>query len=143
MFEYKCKVLKVVDGDTVDVDIDLGFGVWLRDERVRVAGIDSPESRTRDLVEKEFGLAAKAYLIRCLAGKDVQLVCKSYDSKGKFGRILGDFRTPELVSVAQSMIDEKHAVAYSGQSKDDVEEQHLANRAFLIENGTVRLDDEE
>ena len=59
MYEYKCKILRVVDGDTVDVDIDLGFGVWMHKERVRVNGIDTPESRTRDLEEKAFGLAAK------------------------------------------------------------------------------------
>ena len=59
MFEYNCKMVRVVDGDTVDVDIDLGFGVWLRDERVRIMGIDTPESRTRDKEEKKFGLAAK------------------------------------------------------------------------------------
>ncbi len=57
MYEYKCKILRVVDGDTVDVDIDLGFGIWLHRERVRVMGIDTPESRTRDKVEKKFGLA--------------------------------------------------------------------------------------
>ena len=54
MYEYKAKLIKVVDGDTVDVDIDLGFGVWLRNERVRIMGIDTPESRTRDKVEKLF-----------------------------------------------------------------------------------------
>ena len=62
MYEYKAKLIKVVDGDTVDVDIDLGFGVWLRNERVRIMGIDTPESRTRDKVEKLFGLAAKKAL---------------------------------------------------------------------------------
>ena len=62
MYEYKAKIMKVVDGDTVDVDIDLGFGVVLTDERVRIMGIDTPESRTRDLVEKKFGLASKARL---------------------------------------------------------------------------------
>ena len=59
MYEYKCKIIKVVDGDTVDVDLDLGFGVWLRDERVRIMGIDTPESRTSDPIEKIFGNAAK------------------------------------------------------------------------------------
>ena len=59
MYEYRCKVVKIVDGDTVDVDIDLGFGVWLHKERIRMFGIDTPESRTRDLEEKKFGLAAK------------------------------------------------------------------------------------
>ena len=55
MYEYKVNILKVVDGDTVDVDIDLGFGCWLRNERVRIVGIDTPESRTSDRVEKVFG----------------------------------------------------------------------------------------
>ena len=62
MYEYKCKIIKVVDGDTVDVDIDLGFGVWMKDERVRIMGIDTPESRTRDVIEKKFGLSAKEKL---------------------------------------------------------------------------------
>ena len=62
MYEYRCKVVKIVDGDTVDVDIDLGFGVWLHKERIRMFGIDTPESRTRDLEEKKFGLAAKQFL---------------------------------------------------------------------------------
>ena len=59
MYEYKCKIVKIVDGDTVDVDLDLGFGVWLRNERVRIMGIDTPESRTSDKIEKIFGQAAK------------------------------------------------------------------------------------
>ena len=58
MYEYKCKVVRVVDGDTVDVDIDLGFGVWMRKQRIRMYGIDTPESRTSDKVEKKYGLAA-------------------------------------------------------------------------------------
>ena len=63
MYDYRAKIVKVVDGDTVDVDIDLGFGVWLKDERVRLVGVDTPESRTRDLVEKAFGLAAKQFVV--------------------------------------------------------------------------------
>ena len=54
MYEYRCKVVKIIDGDTVDVDIDLGFGVWLKKERIRMFGIDTPESRTRDLEEKKY-----------------------------------------------------------------------------------------
>ena len=61
MYEYKCEIVRVVDGDTVDVNIDLGFGIWMRNERVRLYGIDTPESRTRDKTEKVFGkLAAQA-----------------------------------------------------------------------------------
>ena len=59
MYEYRAKIIKIVDGDTVDVDIDLGFGISLNNERVRIMGIDTPESRTRDKVEKKFGLASK------------------------------------------------------------------------------------
>ena len=90
MYEYKCNVVKVVDGDTVDVDIDLGFGVWMKDERVRIMGIDTPESRTRDLVEKKFGLAAKEKLTELLQGTPVlktQINKEGEDMKGKFGRI--------------------------------------------------------
>jgi len=145
MYDYKCKVVKVVDGDTVDVDIDLGFGVWMRDERVRVMGIDTPESRTRDLVEKKFGLAAKERL-KGLLGKTSVLrtqVSKSgEDMKGKFGRILGDFdvyctKTDSWRPVTKVMIEEGHAVEYHGQSKDDIKEAHLANRERLWEEGVV------
>ena len=98
MYEYKCKILKVVDGDTVDVDIDLGFGCWLRGERVRVMGIDTPESRTSDKVEKVFGLKAKERL-NSLLGTDAILqtqVSKNGENmKGKFGRILGNFFTED------------------------------------------------
>ena len=60
MYEYRAKIVRIIDGDTVDVDIDLGFGIWMKNERVRIMGIDTPESRTRDKVEKKFGLASKA-----------------------------------------------------------------------------------
>src|SRR6056300_1897940 len=92
--EYDVVLLKAVDGDTVDVDIDLGFGIWLRNERVRIMGIDTPESRTSDKVEKLFGLAAKNRL-KELLGKEcilkTQINKDGEDMKGKFGRILGDF----------------------------------------------------
>ena len=92
--EYDVVLLKCVDGDTVDVDIDLGFGVWLKDERVRIMGIDTPESRTSDKVEKLFGTAAKNRLKELLhdGGKLITTEDKQgEDMKGKFGRILGDF----------------------------------------------------
>ena len=143
MYKYKCKVLKVVDGDTVDVDIDLGFGIWLKNERVRLKGIDTPESRTRDLVEKKFGLAAKTRLKQML-GKGERVILKTYadkdgqDMKGKFGRILGDFTYKETTVVNQ-LIAEGHDVAYHGQSKDDIQEQHLKNREKLISEGLITL----
>ena len=145
MYEYKANLVKVVDGDTVDVDIDLGFGVWLKDERVRIMGIDTPESRTSDKVEKLFGLAAKNRVIELL-GENV--VLKTFaakdgeDMKGKFGRILGDFYVgKDKKLLTEIMIDEGHAVPYHGQSKDDIHEQHLSNRERLVNKGVVVLED--
>ena len=89
MYEYKCKIRKVVDGDTVDVDIDLGFGVWLRKQRVRLVGIDTPESRTRDLEEKKYGLAAKEFLTKWVTSGGLTIKTTK-DQRGKFGRILGE-----------------------------------------------------
>jgi len=137
VYEYKVKVLKVVDGDTVDVDIDLGFKVWLRNERVRLHGIDTPESRTRDLEEKKYGLAAKNFLKTAL--KNGTVVMKVHD-RGKFGRILGELFVKDneghpvfenQISINEHMIINKHAVAYYGQSKDEIQEQHLENRKLL------------
>jgi len=128
MYEYRCKVVRVIDGDTVDVDIDLGFGVWLHKERVRILGIDTPESRTRDKVEKRFGLLAKEFVEKFFkTDGDVILRTQKYDAKGKFGRILGDFLCKgRALSIV--MVDNHHAVAYHGQSKEDIKEAHLANR---------------
>lgn len=147
MYEYRCNVVRVIDGDTVDVDIDLGFGIWLRGERVRIMGIDTPESRTRDKVEKKFGLAAKARLKTLLGKKSVlktQVSKSGEDMKGKFGRILGDFdvycpNTDSWRTATSVMIDEGHAVKYFGGSKDDIEASHLANREKLIQEGIVTL----
>ena len=140
MYEYKVKVVRVIDGDTVDVDIDLGFGIWLRKERVRIMGIDTPESRTRDKVEKKFGLASKAKLKALLKNGAIlktQVSKKGEDMKGKFGRILGDFILDDGRKVTEVLIDEGHAVAYFGGSKDDVDAAHLVNRERLINEGVV------
>jgi micrococcal nuclease len=142
--EYDVHVIKVVDGDTVDVDIDLGFGICLKDERVRIMGIDTPESRTSDPVEKLFGLAAKDRLYSLLE-KDAKLITtedkSGEDMKGKFGRILGDFRTADGRLVTEIMIEEGHCVPYHGESKDDVESLHMANRERLLAEGVVSKED--
>ena len=141
MYEYRVNVVKVVDGDTVDVDIDLGFGVWLKDERVRIMGIDTPESRTRDKIEKKFGLAAKARL-KSLLGKQAILKTQvnkdGEDMKGKFGRILGDFVSEDGRMVTEVMVAEGHCVLYFGGSKEDVQAQHMRNRERLIAEGIVK-----
>ena len=134
MHEYRCKIVKIIDGDTVDVDIDLGFGVWLHKERIRMYGIDTPESRTRDLEEKKYGLAAKEFLTNML-DDDGGIVLKTHkDGKGKFGRILGElWRTTDFAdqSINEYMIEKHHAVRYMGQSKDAIAEGHLENRKHL------------
>ena len=140
MYEYKCKIVKVVDGDTVDIDLDLGFGVWLRDERVRIMGIDTPESRTSDKIEKVFGLLAKDRLNSLLGGEAILLsqVTKGGENmKGKFGRILGNFKTMNGDNISDILMNEGHAVAYNGGNKDSVQAQHLANRQKLIDSGRV------
>jgi len=143
--EYDVVVVKVVDGDTVDVDIDLGFGVTLRDERVRIVGIDTPESRTRDKVEKVFGLAAKERLYELMKNGAKLITTENKhgeDMKGKFGRILGDFkiersndRPAELVT--DILVEEGHAVAYFGGSKEEIALKHEANRQKLLREEVI------
>ena len=140
--EYDVNVIKVIDGDTVDVDIHLGFGIVLQNERVRIVGIDTPESRTSDLVEKVFGLAAKNRVCELLSKGETKLVTtentKGEDMRGKFGRVLGDFRvSAENKMLTQVLIEEGHAVPYFGGSKYDLQEQHLANRQKLMDSGVV------
>jgi len=142
MYEYRATILRVVDGDTVDVDIDLGFGIWQRNERVRIMGIDTPESRTSDDTEKVFGLAAKKRLTELLQEHTIlvtEVNKKGEDMKGKFGRILGDFKTDDGNVVTEVLINEGHAVAYFGGAKEDIQKQHLVNREKLIAEGVVTL----
>jgi len=134
MYEYRCKVVKIIDGDTVDVDIDLGFGVWLKKERIRMFGIDTPESRTRDLEEKKYGNAAKEFITGMLDDEGGIVLKTRKDKEGKYGRILGElWRTTDFAdkSINDYMIEKHHAVAYHGQSKELIEEEHIKNREFI------------
>lgn len=140
MYEYRCKILRIVDGDTVDVDIDLGFDIWMHRERIRILGIDTPESRTRDLEEKAFGLAAKQYVKDLMPIGSQQIIKTQKDKTGKFGRVLGDFII-EGKLLTELMIENYHAVPYNGESKDDVKSLHLINRTKLLESGLVKLED--
>ena len=121
MFEYFCKVTRVVDGDTIDVEVDLGFDIIHR-ARVRMMGIDTPESRTRNKAEKVLGLASKARLKELLANRRVKLET-SKEGKGKLGRILATVWTSdkkgveEYVNINEKLIEEGHARPYFGSSK--------------------------
>ena len=134
MYEYNCTVERVVDGDTIDVVLDLGFDILYK-SRVRLYGIDTPESRTRDKDEKARGKMAGSFLEEAIEdGEKVIIQTKLKDSKGKFGRILGDVIVDDI-NINQLMVKCHLAVAYHGQSKDDVEAEHMRNRDILIEKG--------
>jgi len=131
MYEYRIKkVLRVVDGDTIDVDIDLGFNVSYT-QRVRLAGIDTPESRTTDLKEKALGLEVKEYLKHLLEdAEDIVIQTEKPDSSEKYGRILGWlFINDEDTSLNEKMINEGYAWEYDGGTKNKDFDSLLAKRA--------------
>ena len=139
-YEYNAKLVRVIDGDSIVVSIDLGFGVWFNNQSIRMYGVDAPESRTRDEVEKVYGLLAKQYLIdRC---PESFVIRTHADGKGKYGRILGEVicYVPEFdreMSINDAMIKQHLVAPYYGQSKEDIKEIHLANRKILMEAGKV------
>lgn len=135
MFTYNVTINRIVDGDTAKVDIDLGFGIVYSNQTIRFWGIDTPESRTRDLEEKYYGKLASQYVKdRLIVGEKYQM--RTEIDKGKYGRILGEFFI-DGVSLNQQMIDENMAVKYLGQSKEDIEAEHLENRLKLNEKGFI------
>jgi micrococcal nuclease len=134
MYEYKCEIDRVVDGDTVDVILDLGFSI-LHKARVRLYAVDTPECRTRNKDEKARGLLAKNFILQAVkAGKKFVIQTHLKDSKGKFGRVLGTLVIDEL-NINEALVDNYLAVAYYGQNKNDVEVSHQLNRNKLIETG--------
>ena len=132
---FKCTVKKIIDGDTIDVtDVNLGFGIVLRGTdrgamRIRLYGIDTEESRTRDVEEKRLGISAKEFNKSfCAVGSKVTL--KTYE-KGKYGRWLGDIKVGGKW-LCKELIKNHHAVEYEGQSKKDIQEAHILNRSRVI-----------
>ena len=141
VYNYKCTLVKVVDGDTIDCILDLGFSV-LHKCRVRLYGIDTPESRTRDKDEKIRGKLAAKFLEDAInLGKNVVLRSKLKDSKGKYGRVLGEV-VVDGININDVMVKKYLAVAYYGQSKDDIEAEHLKNRKKLINLGVYTPDEQ-
>lgn len=118
---YRVNIVRVVDGDTVDCDIDLGFGVWLKNQRVRLFGIDAPETRTRDLAEKQAGLEAKRWLQDALETGDVFIQSDEFEPRGKFGRILATFFVGRIdgvhIDVNATMVKEGLASPYFGGAR--------------------------
>lgn len=141
MYIYKSIVVRIVDGDTIDLDIDLGFYCWLKKQRVRLKEIDTPEIRTRDLEEKKYGkLATKFVENFCPVGTTVYLKSTLGDT-GKFGRLLGDiYKLDDHThsnSLNDALLKARHAVHYTGQNRDEIKELHLENRRWIKLHETV------
>ena len=137
-FSYRIhKVLKIIDGDTIDIILDLGFDI-LHKSRVRLFGIDTPESRTRDKEEKQRGLISKKYLTEAIK-KGNKLTIKTHKGSetGKFGRILGEVFV-DGKNINLQMTKDGYAVAYYGQNKNLIEAEHLKNKKKLIAKGILK-----
>ena len=131
MYEYKCKIVNIVDGDTIDVDISLGFDLWLFNKRIRLYNIDTPECRTKDIEEKKYGLLAKEFVSNLLPIGSTQTLITIVDKNEKFGRILGKIKLPDGNFINDLLISNHLAVEYQGQSKQDILQEHLNNRLYL------------
>ncbi|NDB83672.1 MAG: thermonuclease family protein [Alphaproteobacteria bacterium] len=140
MYIYRCKINKVVDGDTVEIDLDLGFNMMLVNQKVRMAGIDTPESRTSNNEEKVRGTLSKKKVAEKLPVGSWQKIqtMRSDSNDDKFGRILGVFILEDGTSLNQWMIDNNYAVLYQGENKELVQEQHQYNKQKLIERGELK-----
>ena len=135
MYEYNCKIVRVVDGDTVDVDIDLGFDTWKCGERIRLYGIDTPECRTRNALEKKAGLLAKEFVEKTLhVGGTYKL---STRDKGKYGRYLGVITIEGTLTINAALVSENLAVTYNGEGKYITKPKHEANYEILKERGLL------
>jgi micrococcal nuclease len=147
-YEYNATVTEVVDGDTIVIDIDLGFDVMFTKQKVRLLGVDTPESRTSDKVEKVFGVASKDFVKKFVAGCKNNVIIRTHISEGtddsgreKFGRLLGEIVNPDTKEVLnEQLISKNYAVRYMGENKLAVKDQHMANRKLLIDRGEVKMD---
>jgi micrococcal nuclease len=139
MYQYKCKINKVLDGDTVDIDLDLGFNIVLANQRVRMAGVDTPESRTTNKEEKPRGLLSKKKLAEKLPVGSWQIIetQRSDNNDDKFGRILGVFILEDGTKVNDWLIKNNYAVPYKGENKELTQAEHQANKKILMERGEL------
>ena len=140
MYSYRCTITAVIDGDTVEIDLDLGFHVHLTHQRVRLAGIDTPESRTTDVVERAAGLLSKRRLSEQLPIGSVHTIRTQHSaSDDKFGRILGVFLRADGSLLNDWMCTQGYAVPYAGEHKKLVKAAHAKNRQILIERGELTV----
>ena len=132
MYEYRATIVKIVDGDTVDCSVDLGWDTHVSGKRgrIRLYGIDTPESRTRDKEEKKYGLLAKAFVEQFMPVGSV-VTLRTFKDAGKYGRYLGDFKVYDKWLCAE-LLRHHYAVEYFGQSKELVKSAHVANRKLVV-----------
>ena len=142
MYTYRAKVKRVIDGDSVVIDIDLGFDTWIKDQNVRLYGIDTPEVRTKDPWEKKHGKLAKQFVEQVLPeGSDVRITTVKDDDK--FGRVLAIIRNSAGMDVAQELLQERLAVPYDGtKSKQEIQIEHRRNREILIIENIIDPDED-
>jgi micrococcal nuclease len=147
-YEYNATVTEVVDGDTIVIDLDLGFDIKFTNQKVRLLGIDTPESRTSDKVEKVFGLASKDFVKKFVIACKNHVIIRTHISEGtddsgreKFGRLLAEIINPDTKEVLnEQLINKNYAVKYMGENKLAVKDNHMANRKILIDRGDVKMD---
>jgi len=135
MYIYEAKVIRVVDGDTLIVDIDLGFHVWLRNQSIRLSDIDAPESRTTDLDVKAAGLVSKDVLKELCPPESIIKIHTAFDDK--YGRIAAKVENEDGVKVNTYLVRNNYAVAYDGGDRELLEEQHKRNFDILKNRGEL------
>jgi|TARA_R110002126_G_scaffold285040_1_gene435126 micrococcal nuclease len=138
-FCYNATVVRIVDGDTIRLDIDLGFDIILKNQSVRLYKVDTPECRTRDLKEKAAGLLAKVVVQNLIAVGERVFIRTKLDTKGKFGRLLGTIITADNLNINEHLIDNNYAVEYYGQSKTEVQSKHEENYNILVERKELSI----
>jgi micrococcal nuclease len=138
MYEYKAEIIRVIDGDTIEVDIDLGFCFWARKQTIRLFGVDAPEIRSRDKEEVKYGKMSKAFVEKFCRNCNDKVIIQTeiedvISGKEKFGRILGIIKDPESGRILNTILIEEHlAVRYDGKGKEGIKAAHLENRKRLL-----------
>lgn len=140
MYEYTIKLNKVIDGDTIIADIDLGFDVWLKDQYIRLNGLDTPEIKSKDKLHRAAGLLAKTKLTEILSSaKGLLLKSDKFEAEDdKYGRVMGTIWIDQGTNVNAYLLNNKLAVPYSGQNKAEIMKAHGANIEFLINNNLLQ-----
>ncbi len=138
-FCYNATVVRIVDGDTIRLDIDLGFDIVLKNQSVRLYKVDTPECRTRDLKEKAAGLLAKEVVQNLIAVGERVFIRTKLDTKGKFGRLLGTIITTDNININEHLVNNNYAVEYYGQSKTEVQSKHDENYNILVERKELSI----